>query len=156
MKTIYLAGTISADEGTRWWRQVAQYFLRKLGHQVRDPLRGKVLTVDGKEVFSDIPGTCFYNRDLRDIRESDLLLVDLTHLDSTNRPSCGTFMEMGYALALGKPMIVMCKNPALLVHPFIANSALAVVEDLDEALKLVAFYFHSAGQELAQCGTLKG
>lgn len=56
-------------------------------------------------------------------------------------PSTGTFIELGWADALGKPLIVVSDNPAIVNHPVVAGVADWLVPTLEDAIKVIKGVF---------------
>lgn len=148
MKTVYLAGPISGqsyNEATDW-RDLAKDFLEAADIEVRTPMRDKLhLSAseelprqDASRVLCRAPS--IVARDFNDLRAADLVLANL--LD-TRRISIGTLVELGYAAALGKPVVVVLSltDPAY-THPFVLETAAAVVETLEEGLLTAASFLN--------------
>ena len=134
---VYLAGTIVKDKQTAEWRTVAETTLRRLNISTRNPLRGKKpesISKDG--LTSNIQGALFVARDLMDLRKSDvLLLVWLKGI--TQRQSIGTWCEMGIAMELGIPIIIVTDDPLAVDHPFVQEAATLVTGSLSEAINQI-------------------
>lgn len=76
------------------------------------------------------------SKDMLDIDECTLMVVNLLNAE---KPSQGTIWEMGYAKAKGKQIVVIRdKNDAVHTSPFITESANVVVDNLDDAVMIVA------------------
>lgn len=144
MTTVYLAGGISHntyDEATNWRKLAAE---RLAVHYIDtlDPMRGKVQEQwdDGGANF-DYPGFStndIFTRDLADIRESDILLVNLT-----TAKSVGTPFEMGYAYARTIPLFVVAE-PSLQRHPFVCECADYLTENIYDAIdEIVRFNLYT-------------
>lgn len=91
---IYLAGPdVFRPDAADWAGQVRELCLAA-GHQALIPLEG------------DEPGTAaaIYRSNLRQIAEADAVLANLNPFRG-DEPDSGTCVEIGYALALGKPVI---------------------------------------------------
>lgn len=126
MRYVYLAGPITglSWEAATTWRRIVQANLMSYDDiKVLSPLRGKCLLEDRKSIESYEPGficqpKTIVARDLGDIRRSDVVLFNFIHAD---KPSIGSLIELGYAKALHKTIIVMDKNKH--THPFIEESS---------------------------------
>lgn len=122
-KTFYLAGNINGQtlEGCNGWRLGVTRELERRGHRVLNPLRGKTClpkgqkltpeTCAGLDVVTD--GAVIVMRDLRDVEESDALIVNVGPRDAV---LTGSVCEV-FQAAMGK-------------HPRIP--VFAYVEDRDE------------------------
>lgn len=129
-KYVYLAGPVSGfdyEKATTWRQLVAQVF-RDTTPDVRaiDPLRG--ITEDDYRLldhgmYDNKSCACdhYMERDFMDIRRSSMLFVNLI---GAERVSIGTMMEMGFAKALGIPMVLAIDaamdNPHL-KHPWVRD-----------------------------------
>lgn len=78
-------------------------------------------------------------RDLWDIRRSDILL--LHWWGDPGRQSIGTWVELGYAKACGKAIVVVDSTPSYQAvrHPFVYRNADAVFDDLDMGLDYIRY-----------------
>jgi len=121
---VYLCGGIHAlsDTQATAWRERAKKLLP--GVTILDPMRR-----DYRET-SDSKGDAFIEGDLRDVAESDVLLVNAT------RPSWGTAMEIVYARILHR-RIVGFVDPGSPVSPWLRYHCDAITISLEEAVALV-------------------
>lgn len=92
----YLAGPVTNTAWTkaRDWRKLVTEELNDAGIEVLDPTRHGLLTIDAL-----ITEFCY-----NDVKRCDVILVNF--LD-TDRISVGTLLEVGWAYALGKPIVLM-------------------------------------------------
>jgi len=91
---LYLAGPdVFRPDASTWARQVRE-LCRAAGHEAVIPLEG------------DMPATAaaIYRSNLHCIAEADAVLANLNPFRGAE-PDSGTCVEIGYALALGKPVI---------------------------------------------------
>lgn len=101
---IYLGGSI---HGLDWdsamgWRERVTEVLESDGHEVRNPLRNRVWqNPDEQQQFKPSE---LVHRDVRDITDSDCLLVEYADPASNY---CGTSMELWEAHTQGKFIVVM-------------------------------------------------
>ena len=120
MKTIYLCGAMETYEGTneaRVWRERAKEYFDKYSINFEC-----ISPVDYYNYGSNVAqrDSEIMRFDLRKVRESDILLVNLNDI----RKSVGTCDEIFLAYVLGKPIIgfinkdVPNKEIAQLVHPW--------------------------------------
>lgn len=150
MKSIYLAGPISGlvlDDAT-WWRySVADEFAQS-GFKVLSPLRHE--RAQYKEIVGPLTETACMpfaaenpfialplrvKKDLFDIRRADLVFVNYLVFPG-GQASLGTAAEIGYAAALGKPIVMV--TPEERAHPnastFLDHLATAVVHTLGDGI----------------------
>jgi len=138
---IYLAGTISEDERTFQWRKDATALLEMYSIEAIDPMRNVDLgSLANEGLCANIPQETYFARDLSDISRCCAMIVNLLYADSINRPSIGTYFEIGYAYAYGIPVVVISDDPSTISHPFIRLPAMGIVETLEEAIDLIVFY----------------
>lgn len=90
---LYLAGPDVFRPDAFQWAAHVRALCRQEGHHALIPL-------DGKE--ADAPG--IYRSNLGLIRDADALLANLNPFRGAE-PDSGTCVEIGYALALGKPVV---------------------------------------------------
>ncbi len=137
MPSVYLCGTMNDNPKCIEWRKQATDFLAKAGISVLDPCRKK-----GQKEWStngfEGPGTiydhgAFVARDDTDIQNCQALLM--YWWGEPGRQSVGTWMELGYAKAFGKPMVVVDITDTYLKHPFVYKNSAAMFKDLDSGLK---------------------
>lgn len=108
-RTIYLAGPMEhvSKEEAKGWRQIATTLLWN-NSNVLDPTR-RVHNFD-KRYMKRI-----FELDLRDIQESDIILVNL---DNPEIAKHGTAMEVFYASYVLRKPVVAFKKDAATIHPF--------------------------------------
>lgn len=109
-RTIYLAGPmehVSLDDA-KGWRNIATNRLRLAEQKVLDPTR-RVHDFQPKFMKR------IFELDLRDIQESDLLLVNL---DNPTVAKHGTAMEVFYASYVLRKPVIAFKQDASTIHPF--------------------------------------
>jgi len=138
---VYLGGTITPQAKHLDWRMEAADALSPDIVTI-SPVRGKDpedWTQDGLNSLG--PATYedggFVARDLRDIKRSDALLVMFQ--DIPTRQSLGTWVEYGYAHALGKPIVVVATHHTIAKHPFIYRLAAKVCPTLDDGIEYLKF-----------------
>lgn len=123
---LYLCGAIdrAGDGGIPWRRELTG---RLAGHAVLDPTTkaSQALAVTAKAALA--AGDVATAREcMATIRADDLaMLVScdwvLAYIDPEQRP-CGSYFELAYARALGKPVYIVCQNPPLwLLAEFTVN-----------------------------------
>lgn len=164
-KTIYLAGPISGHykKGAMSWREEVTQWLddfcfnnMEYNYKVKDPLRGKGLdkfrgkikdAYDGESPLRT-PQGIFY-RDFNDVFTCDLVLANFsdTAIRRVSRgedrsvdiqlASIGTVMELGWAWAFRKPVVLVLPRNNVHDHTFIKRTAVVQVETLEEGLWLI-------------------
>ncbi len=90
---LYLAGPDLFRPDSREWAERAIALCRREGHEALLPLDGTQTNAGG-----------IYRNNLRLIDEADVVLANLNPFRGTE-PDSGTCVEIGFALALGKPVI---------------------------------------------------
>lgn len=146
---VYLAGPIAGIPGTdaTEWRDHAADHLTAHGIECLDPMRAKEALARPERIstnFNDYAGRGpFFTakgimaRDFADVKRCDALLVNLL---GAKKPSLGTVMELAWAYAMQKPVVVAIEetgNPHDL-HPMLHEAMPFRVETLDEAIECVA------------------
>ena len=135
MRTVYLAGPITGDPRDWDWRDVAAANL--LPHRLlavsplRDKARGTV-TDGGFAVSGGEPNV---SRDMGEVREASGVLAHFPYLPG--RQSMGTFCEIGAAIGLGKPVVLVATEGQLLNHPF-AKEFCRTTDNVVEGCDLLA------------------
>jgi hypothetical protein len=141
-RTVYLAGPITGltFEGATSWRE---YAVSKFPDWLLplSPLRGKSYLkgmVDERNTIADhyqnkILSTPrgITTRDRNDVMRSDAVLVNFM---GAPRVSIGTVVEVGWADAFRKPLIVVMDRENMHWHSIIRECAGYITADLDEAI----------------------
>lgn len=131
---IYLAGPITGltfEDATHWRELVKSHFRHMLRAEVFDPMRG--ITRDVYSTFvADAMIAEYLMRDLTDIDRCDFILVNWAPCQ-LDKPSVGTCIEIGYAMAKGK-RIISIVDPEKPCHPWIPLVSDVCVPDLNTAL----------------------
>lgn len=146
MKYIYLAGHIGKldyDTATDWRVETAMLLKEKAPHlKCLDPMRHKEFLIGEKslaveaDVYDHPLATSdgILMRDFNDVKTSDLIFVNLLTSDS---PSIGTTLELAWAHALQKPVVIVAKKNDLHTnHPMIAAMNFVVVDNLAEGINV--------------------
>jgi nucleoside 2-deoxyribosyltransferase len=110
-RTVYLCGPmehVSAAEA-QGWRQTATTLLSNAGIKVFDPCR-RLHNFRPEEMKS------IFELDLRDIRESDMILANLQDVEKI--PRHGSAMEIFYAAYVCNVPVVAFKDNKQHIHPF--------------------------------------
>lgn len=149
--SIYLAGPIAGQtvDGAVDWREIVADALygsvrcfspmRGKEHALRDHAGDKPLPATGYPEGDDLlTDRGIVARDLLDIRRVDLVFCNLDI--SADRVSVGTMVEIGYAHALGKPILFIMGKATpwgLYSHPFISEVGSFFTNNLDTAVAMV-------------------
>jgi nucleoside 2-deoxyribosyltransferase len=109
-RTVYLAGPMEhvSKEEAQGWRNIAWDMLDSADVKVLDPTR-RIHNFE-KRYMKRI-----FELDLRDIQESDIILVNL---DNPTVAKHGTAMEVFYASYVLRKPVVAFKADASVIHPF--------------------------------------
>jgi nucleoside 2-deoxyribosyltransferase len=139
MPSVYLAGPISglSFDASETWRHE---FKRHVGHALTclSPLRGKdYLRANGViEQSYEAPLSTdrgIMTRDHFDCSRADLIVCNLT---GTERVSVGTVMEIAWAFAYRKPLILIMEPGNVHDHPMVREAVGFRASDVEEAALL--------------------
>lgn len=143
-KTVYLAGPVLGQnrEGANGWRHYAADKLKDFGIIGISPLRCEPLI--GAKYPNETPGDnkfgsarAIASKNLLDVKMCDLTLACLPLREDGSHQSYGTIVELSWAHALGKPVILVSDDPGIYKHPVINSCAGWVLKDLDEGLEVI-------------------
>lgn len=120
---VYTAGPITGcdHEGATGWRELVRNELSRSGIDTISPMRGKpnigvgnIYTAAITREFTDPLRTSagINTRDFNDVKRADLIFVNLL---GARKVSIGTVMEIAWARAFGKP-VVLIMEPEGNVH----------------------------------------
>lgn len=142
---VYLAGPmtgLSLSESVEWRKYSAVILYDRYSISSLIPTRWVELGVDGQMVlnatYPEIPGctsSAIFKTDFYDVKRSDALLVNF--MTETKKPSIGTIAEIGWAYALGKPIVIAMGPNEFNRHPMIVEAATVIVDSLDKAIDSV-------------------
>ena len=147
-KYIYLAGPIAGctEEEATGWRD---YVVSMLPHGIVgiSPLRceplkeGMTYTEDGAspKMWSD--PRAIATKNWLDTESCDLVLAYLPKEMNDRRPSIGTIIEIGWAIGLRKPLIVVSDDEYLMNHPLIQRNASWRLDNLPDAVEVITGLF---------------
>lgn len=130
---VYLAGPIASctyREATAWRRAVALALSGRA--ECLDPMRDN-------DPSPPLSSRAIVSRDLADVQRADVVLMALPSV------SVGTLVELGWATAMGKLVILWLPHgvpDALRYHPFILECASATVATIDEAVAVVRSFLN--------------
>lgn len=137
---LYCAGAITGISyaGSTDWREYVSEKLPPFIIAV-SPMRGKKYLSQEKTVkasYEEIPLSSqkgIMTRDRMDVMRSDMVLVNLL---GTEKVSIGSVMEIAWADAFRKPVILVMEKDNLHSHPMLREAAGFVVSNLDEAITI--------------------
>jgi len=137
---LYCAGAITGISyaGSTDWRE---YVSQKLPPFITavSPMRGKKYLSQEKSIraaYEEIPLSSqkgIMTRDRMDVMRCDMTLVNLL---GTEKVSIGSVMEVAWADAFRKPVILVMEKDNLHSHPMLREAAGFIVSDLDEAITI--------------------
>jgi len=150
---VYLAGPIagcSYKQATDWREAVQTDFLPGIvgvsPMRLKEWCRG-VRKIRGVKQFEKAAETneflmtgeshAIRTRDFFDVRESDMILAYLPKELNKDRPSWGTAVEIGWASAISKPVVLVTDDKSLMAHPLIRESVGWIVPDLQLGAEVV-------------------
>lgn len=124
-RTVYLAGSMEmvTKEEAKGWRDKAEIILHHADVITLNPCRR--LHNFEKRYMKRI-----FELDLRDIQESDIVLVNL---DNPTVAKHGTAMEVFYASYVLRKPVVAFKADASVIHPFFESLVTEWRSDVDKA-----------------------
>lgn len=137
---LYCAGAITGISyaGSTDWREYVSGKLPPFITAV-SPMRGKKYLSQEQVVkasYEDIPLSSqkgIMTRDRMDVMRCDMTLVNLL---GTEKVSIGSVMEVAWADAFRKPVILVMEKDNLHSHPMLREAAGFIVSDLDEAITI--------------------
>lgn len=142
-KTVYLAGPIAGCDHAEAndWRDVFAERLRRISVKGISPLRCEPLIGGRYELGYMDPrfGTAraIASKNLFDVQSCDIVLAYMPRVLNERRPSYGTTIEIAWAKAFGKPVILVTDDPYLQQHPVTQACASWSLETLDEAFDVI-------------------
>lgn len=136
---IYTDNTVEAKESTDKWREEVTELLQE--NVVNDiaiftinPCRRKAFY--NSELFT--PNEIVF-RDLKDIENADLILVNIKLLD--NKLPIGTVMEVMYAWTLRKPIVIVSTDTRITKHPWLIAMSVKIFSDLGKACDYIVEFW---------------
>ena len=137
---VYQAGPIKgcSYKGATDGREYAAAELRKRGIEALSPMRGKEFLKRKRKIGDSYPDPmstdgAIVSRDRSDLRRCDVVLMDLRGADKI---SLGTAVELGWADAWRKPVVMVIDKGNVHDHPFTRHLRAAVTDDLDEGIEM--------------------
>lgn len=140
---IYLAGPIAGcDKGeANDWREYVMHKLDAPGVQGVSPLRCEPLIGDRYELQYDDPrfGTpeAIGSKNWFDTNNCDIVLAYMPTPEAGRMHSVGTILEIGWARAIGKPVILVSDDEYLHEHPVMQYATNWRLTDLDDAIDVI-------------------
>lgn len=144
---VYLAGPIAGCTKTEAndWRHWAATELAKFGLNGISPLRCEPLIGERYMLNHADPrfGTsrAIASKNLMDVNRCDAVLAYMPNEIVEGRPSYGTIIEMAWAKALVRPVILVTDNAYLREHPVVDACVNWHLDTLDEAIETLAGLF---------------
>jgi nucleoside 2-deoxyribosyltransferase len=147
-KYIYLAGPIADcdyQEANEWRVYCQEKF--EPGIVGISPLRceplekGKRYSETGSVVKMWSDPRAIATKNWMDTESADLVLAYLPKKLNDRRPSIGTIIEIGWAIGLRKPLIIVSDDNYLMDHPLIKHNASWRLNNLDEAIEVISGLF---------------
>lgn len=153
IKTVYLAGPIagcSYAEATDWRKAVASGFTP--GIRGVSPMRVKewckrAETITDVHQYREIGSEeeflisgeshAICTRDRFDVCNCDMIFAYVPRELNARRPSWGTGVEIGWASARGKPIVLVTDDANLAAHPLVRESVGWIVPRLDLGVAVV-------------------
>lgn len=139
---VYLAGPITGQsfQQTTNWRNETKEFLSQHSITGISPLRGKEYLKKEDSIKDNYPNhimssiTGINVRDYNDVKTADALLVNF--LDSNDKISIGTIMEIAWARAFQIPIVIVMEENNPHNHGMLTFGNL-VVNTLEEGMELI-------------------
>ena len=128
-RTVYLAGPmehVSIDDAQKW-RTIAEHLLSMADVRTLNPCR-RVHNFETRYMKR------IFELDLRDIQESDIILVNL---DNPTVAKHGTAMEVFYASYVLRKPVVAFKADASTIHPFFESLVTEWRSTVDKACETI-------------------
>lgn len=140
MFSCYLAGYINdkkIKECVEWRQKIVNHYR---GHSYPiewfDPLNGKNLKaiIENGLKSQEITSKMILSGDIMSVKASDLIIANMDKFGES-RDLTGTTCEMAIAWYLGKPIIMISKDPNYTEHPFLKEFASIIVGSVEELLE---------------------
>lgn len=140
-KLVYLGGPITgcSYDGATDWRDYTTKKLNAVGIDAISPMRAKYYLERESEIksgYEGLPlsaGKGVVSRDRWDVQRCDVVMLNL--LDTTH-VSIGSMIEIGWADAARKPIILCLQDKNIHDHAMVTAIAGFVVPTLDEGITL--------------------
>ncbi len=128
-RTVYLAGPMEhvSKEDAMGWRDKAEFILYHADVKTLNPCR-RIHNFEQRYMKR------IFELDLRDIQESDIVLVNL---DKPEVAKHGTAIEVFYASYVLRKPVVAFKADASVIHPFFESLVTEWRSDVDKACETI-------------------
>ncbi len=167
MKLVYLSGPIAGLDhcGASDWRERVKSNLSPHIHGI-SPMRGKETLIEKGKITSDLLATMRAShpdilnidsssitaRDRNDVKRCDAMLMNMSQA-SPEAPSVGSSIELGWANAWDKPVVLVCPMDRskletmewLWDHPIVRELVGWHVEYLDTGIEIINQIFEGEG-----------
>lgn len=144
MRTVYLAGPVlgRTKEQANGWRHLVSEALREFGIRAISPLRCEPVEAGstyGPSYKDERFGSAraIKAKNLFDVASTDLTLAYLPAPAEGQHQSYGTLLEIGWAHALRKPVVLVSNDPTVINHPVIGGSVDWLLSSLDAGVDVV-------------------
>ena len=147
-KTVYLAGPIAecddkeANEWRDWVISRLPYGIIGISPLRCEPLKEGMRNTDPgatEKMWSD--PRAIATKNWLDTESCDLVLAYLPQELNERRPSYGTVIEIGWAIGLRKPLVVVSDDEYLMEHPLIQHNASWRLDNLEDAVEVITGLF---------------
>lgn len=142
MSLVYLAGPITGltyGNATNW-REYASRGLAEIGIETASPLRfkdflkGELSIADNYAEHPLATSKAITTRDRWDVSRADVVLVNLL---GAEKVSIGTVMEIGWADAFRKPLVLVMEEGNIHWHSMLTEASGYIVPTLNDGLNVV-------------------
>lgn len=139
----YLAGPIAGcnQSEAKDWRAYVGTKLHASGITAVSPLRCEPIVGEEYALQYDDPrfGTpaAISGKNWFDTANADLVLAYLPKQLNDRRPSYGTIIEIGWAIGMRKPVVLVTDDEHLAHHPLIARNVDWILDDLTTAIDVI-------------------
>lgn len=141
---IYLAGAIygvSYEEAIDWRTEIKSLFLPGLigisPMRMKEFLSGKEKIGHSYEHDLLSNARAIWARDKMDVKTCDMIVAYMPRSINEKRPSTGTTVELGWADAFDKLIVLITDDPHLINHPLTGQAAGFIVPDIVRAAEVV-------------------
>jgi len=139
---VYLSGPITGEgyDTVTDWRKETSDVLAGYGITALSPLRHKHYLAGETEIAPSYEEhtmskqKSITNRDRWDVMRSDVVFVNLLN---TNRISIGTVMEIAWADAFRKPIVLVMEQDGMHSHPLLEEVCAFHIETLEEGIEVL-------------------
>lgn len=147
---VYLAGYISGEKinDCIFWRNKIKAECNDTKFNFIDPMDAhdnpeKTIDVKGLKATDCSENDIFY-RDYNSIKNSDIIIANMSTFGAISRPLTGTIFEIAWAYEWKIPIILITDDENYINHPFTKMTSLAIVPNLlvaIEKLKKLSYTF---------------